>query len=262
MIYKHLYITLFIACFLVASCEPNIENLNLPVPQRYTILECYLTPNYPPELTLTNSNNLDEELLIRNLWYADVNIYSGEETYPLKNIFYIKPDRKILVNYRADDTLRIDMHQQFELSITTREQVKLSATTGIVAPVRITECLVEKNRIDVAYAVENGKADYLKLSIFTFVAGKKLDDVIRYYDASEFSGQMISIPWKYQSKFDTVIITLCNIQKDYYDYGVSIQNAVSAYHDPLLTPESIKSNVKGGIGIFTFYTFDQVKVGQ
>ena len=262
MTFKHLYIISFIACFFAASCEPNIDNLNLPVPQRYTILECYLTPDYPPELTLTNSINLDEELLIRNLWYADVKIYSGEETYPLKNIFYIKPDRKIIVNYRADDTLRIGTHKQFELSVITREQVKLSAKTGIVAPVRITECLVEENRIDVGYSVENGKADYLNLSVFTFAAGKKRDDVIRYFDAREFSGQMISIPWKHQSNYDLMIITLCNIQKDYYDYSVSVQNAVSAYHDPLLTPESIKSNVEGGVGIFTYYTFDQVSVRQ
>jgi hypothetical protein len=37
----------------------------------------------------------------------------------------------------------------------------------------------------------------------------------------------------------------------------SVNHATSAYYDPFTIPEGIKSNIVGGIGIFTFYTIDK-----
>jgi hypothetical protein len=47
----------------------------------------------------------------------------------------------------------------------------------------------------------------------------------------------------------------------YYDYLNSVENAGSAFFDPLLNPESIKSNINGGIGIFTYYTLGKFSIG-
>ncbi len=251
---------LFIFFPLLVSCEPNIENLDLPVQEKYTILECYLTPGYPLELTLTESNTLDDELIIHNLWYADVTVGTEEKTYPMKNILYSKPDRRILINYRSDDTLQSGMYQRFDLSVTTRQQGNLQASTGVVAPIRITDCKVTDNRINIHYEVKSGKADYLKVGVVLFME-KTREPIIQYFDISGQSVQSIALARKRPGgPVDSMAVTLFNIQKDYYDYGVSVQNAVSAYHDPLLTPETIKSNITGGVGIFTYYTFDQVKV--
>lgn len=253
-----LYFSFFTVLFV--SCEPNVENLDLPVQQKYIVLECYLTPGYPPELTLTQSNTLEDELVIRNLWYADVSLDIDGMVYPMKNMIYTKPDRRILVNYRANDTLRTSGHDQFNLSVTTRQQEKLNATTGTVDPIYITDYHIADSRIDVGYKVEGGKADWLKMGVALFV-DKKMTPYIQYFDTKQQVEGKATMLWKRPATtIDSIAITVFNIQKDYYDYGTSLQNAVNAYHDPLMMPETIKSNIDGGIGIFTYYTFDRVMV--
>ena len=64
----------------------------------------------------------------------------------------------------------------------------------------------------------------------------------------------------YKREADSIVVTLFHIQKEYYDYLNSVENAYSAFTDPLLNPEAIKSNINGGFGIFTYYTVDKVSV--
>jgi hypothetical protein len=47
----------------------------------------------------------------------------------------------------------------------------------------------------------------------------------------------------------------------YCDYLNSVENAGSAFFDPLLNPESIKAKINGDIGIFTYYTLDKFSIG-
>ena len=243
--------------FLFVSCEPNVQNLDLPDQGKYVILECYLTPGYPPELTLTQSNTLDEDLVINNLWYADVSLDIDGVIHPMKNMLYSKPDRRIMVNYRADDTLQIAGNDHFALSVFTRQQETLTATTNTVSPIRITDCRITDSRIDVRYDVEGDDANWLKMGVVLFT-DKKISPFIQYFDVKEQAKGVATLLWKRPAAVvDSISVTLFNIQKDYYDYGVSVQNAVSAYHDPFLTPEAIKSNINGGIGIFTYYTSDK-----
>jgi hypothetical protein len=50
---------------------------------------------------------------------------------------------------------------------------------------------------------------------------------------------------------DTVIATVYHLNKGYYDFIQSSDNAEDANQSPLEQPSAIISNIKGGIGIFT-----------
>ncbi|GAB3539664.1 hypothetical protein GCM10027443_36550 [Pontibacter brevis] len=50
---------------------------------------------------------------------------------------------------------------------------------------------------------------------------------------------------------DTLIVTLFHIEKQYYDFLASADNAKDANGNPFAQPSRIRSSVQGGIGIFT-----------
>ena len=101
----------------------------------------------------------------------------------------------------------------------------------------------------------------LKIAVTAFPSGKKHEANYQVFDVRKQSEQTVDYPWVRPTvPLDSMMITHYNIQKDYYDYIVSKKNATSTYYDPFFTPESIKSNVAGGVGIFTYYTFDRVVI--
>lgn len=78
------------------------------------------------------------------------------------------------------------------------------------------------------------------------------------YDQNNSNATSCVMPLSnYKKDADSVVVTLFHIQKEYYDYLNSVENANSAFFDPLLNPEAIKSNITGGVGIFTYYTLDK-----
>lgn len=56
---------------------------------------------------------------------------------------------------------------------------------------------------------------------------------------------------------DTVIVTLYNMEKQYYDFLVSTTNAKDANGNPFAQPSKIMSSVQGGMGIFTNLAYDR-----
>ena len=58
-------------------------------------------------------------------------------------------------------------------------------------------------------------------------------------------------------KGDTIISTLFHIDKAYYDFRESVQNAINSNGNPFGQPGVLKSNIEGGLGIFTGLTFDR-----
>ncbi|WP_161890617.1 DUF4249 domain-containing protein [Pontibacter russatus] len=56
---------------------------------------------------------------------------------------------------------------------------------------------------------------------------------------------------------DTVIVTLYNMEKQYYDFLTSTSNARDANKNPFAQPSKIHSSVQGGLGIFTNLAYDR-----
>jgi len=59
---------------------------------------------------------------------------------------------------------------------------------------------------------------------------------------------------------DTLISTLYHISEDYYDFLESLETALNSNGNPFVQQESTRSNINGGIGIFTGFTLDRKMV--
>ncbi|MCU7549711.1 DUF4249 domain-containing protein [Chitinophagaceae bacterium LB-8] len=242
----------------IHSCisKSNID-IEIPPQQKEIIVECFLTPGYPAALTLTESINLDDELDLWGLDNAKAYIITDSGAIQLNGIFSWDSARRVYVNYSSKDTIH-NNHSFFTLDITNSQGIRLYASTNIVSQVEMQNINLERNAITVHYKTSNAGEQYFKLLASIYKSGKHKETKFGLYDQNDPVTDSCSLPWKeYKADADSVVVTLYHIQKDYYEYLLSVRNASSAYKDPFLTPEAIKSNINGGIGIFTYYTFDK-----
>ncbi|WP_019948022.1 DUF4249 domain-containing protein [Hymenobacter aerophilus] len=56
---------------------------------------------------------------------------------------------------------------------------------------------------------------------------------------------------------DTLVVSLYHLNRPYYDFLQSVQNARSANGNPFGQPSAIKSTVEGGLGVFTVLSYQR-----
>ncbi len=72
------------------------------------------------------------------------------------------------------------------------------------------------------------------------------------------NGKPIALRTGYSYKAgDTVFVRLFHIEKKYYNYLESLQDAQSSNGNPFAQPAALKSTVQGGKGVFTVLRYDQ-----
>ena len=59
---------------------------------------------------------------------------------------------------------------------------------------------------------------------------------------------------------DTLLVTLYHIERPYYDFLSTLDDAQNANGNPFAQPSAIKSTVQGGIGVFTTLSYDRKQV--
>lgn len=243
------------------GCFKSDVNVQIPESPRSIVVEGYITPGYPAELTLTESNTLKDDLVLLAIWNAQVKISTDTGTMIAQNILYQKKDRRIVVNYGCRDTVRKGAHSFFNLNITTKDGRPVQASTKVISPVHIVKVELNDENIVVHHDLVNDTSKYFKLFVANYKHGKPDLAKSLLYDQSQTSNASCVMPLSnYKSEADSIVVTLLHIQKEYYDYLNSVDNAYSAFTDPLLNPEAIRSNINGGIGIFTYYTVYKASV--
>ncbi len=256
-----LFIQVLLCVAVLHGCiSKNDIEVEISLHQKDMIVECYLTPGYPAELTLIESSTLAEELRLQSVENAQAYIVTDSALIQLKDVIYRNDSRQIFVNYSCKDTIQND-HSFFNLDITTSQGVKLLASTSTVTPVQIQNINLTDDKITVHHNINKVDDHYFKLVGSVFKGGEFKKTKFELFYQRDGVTDPCTLPWKdLKSEADSIVVTLFHIQKDYYDYLLSTRYAKSAYRDPFLNPEMIKSNIKGGIGIFTYYTFDKRSV--
>ncbi|MBO9203046.1 MULTISPECIES: DUF4249 family protein [Niastella] len=258
---KRLILLISIISFITQGCSKADINVQIPEGPRNIVVEGYVTPGYPAELTLSESNILNDDLVLLAIWNAQVKINTDTGTMIAQNILYNKNDRHIVVNYNCRDTVRQGSHSFFNLNITTKDGRSVQASTKIVSAVQIENVEMNDDNIVVHHNLLTDTSKYFKLSFANYKNGKPALTKNLLYDQSNSNSTSCVMPLsKYKNDADSIVVTLFHIQKEYYDYLNSVENASSAFLDPLLNPETIKSNINGGIGIFTYYTLDKFSI--
>lgn len=243
---------------LLQGCLKSDLVADIPASPSSLVVEGYVTPGYPAEIMLTESNTLQDDLVLLAVWNAKVSIGTDTGAMTAQNILYRKTDRRIMVNYGCADTVRVGAHSFFNLSVTTKDGRTVQASTKIVGPVHIKKVELHDEQIIAQHDLLVSAPRYVRLHVATYKQGKVVVSKSMMYEHREASNTSCTMPLSnYKTGADSVVVSLFHIQKEYYDYLTSVDNANSAFSDPLLNPEGIRSNVQGGIGIFTYYTVDR-----
>jgi hypothetical protein len=247
--------------FVVQGCTKGDIDVEIPEGSRNIVVEGYVTPGYPAELTLAESNTLNDDLVLLAIWNAQVKINTDTGTMIARNILYNKSDRHIVVNYSCRDTVKQGAHSFLNLNITTKDGRTVQASTKIVSAVKIEKVELNNDNIVVQHNLPTDASKYFKLSITGYKEGDPVLTKSVLYDQNNSSSTSCVMPLsKYKNDTDSLVVTLFHIQQEYYDYLNSVEHASSAFFDPILNPETIKSNIHGGIGIFTYYTLDKFPI--
>lgn len=244
-------LTLFFSCTL-----DNLIDVEVPQQLPAIVIEGYLSPEFPVQIAVARNNLMDDELILQPIWNAKAYITDRHDTLFLVNIFSVNRSRKFVFNYIHDKTPQFLQGNRLYLSVITRQGDTLYAETERTAPVRISSIALAAGNLKMDIVAEGPFTGYARVDIAAYNADTVSSAQSRFMKMPE-SLDNLQIP-VLPSMFvaDSLRVKFFHITQTYYNYGVSLYNAQSAYGDPFLTPEAIRSNIANGIGIFTYYTFD------
>jgi hypothetical protein len=258
----------FIAAVFCWSCnlEKEIE-IDLPDYEPKTVVECYLEPGKPFQLLLTrsasyfapfdtNTSDLLQNLLVNG---ARVSISHAGKRYDLNNQLVIDQEAQKLYNYFNQELVPQDYSDDFELNIEFQDGSTITGTTRILPVVPLDSIVVEFQEGDTLARVltyftdipdENNyyrrmlhqnSLDSLPMQDFT-LDDRVVEDAVVFGTGYEFAVG------------DTIFNTLFHIDRTYFDFLESVNNAVLSNGNPFGQPSPINSKLEGtarSVGIFT-----------
>jgi hypothetical protein len=267
---KLLLILPAIALFLQACNLQKDVNVDLPPFKSQLVVECYIYPNQPVELALTQTQNYfgtntNDTAILKNLFVndADVKIIYMGKTYPMKfNPFPNIAEFKFF-NYKMQDSLPYKEGETISLQVTDKQGRSVTAQTVWLSKVPIDSITYAFNspsdsftNLVVGFKDNGATKDYYRFQAKKLNAdtGSRINrEVVDYStDDAIFNGlhSDLGTPRRYKHH-DTAEVTLFHITPEYYRFITTSQLAQNSNGSPFAEPTNIESNIVNGLGIFT-----------
>lgn len=261
------FVIVTLALFAFASCDKVIE-VKLPPYEPELVLEMYLEEGEPMRCLLIESLPYTDTAINKPVNDAVVIFSDGTRNDTMASM--INQDKKSgrYFNYFNPKLLMADLDKIYTLTVTTKTK-KVSAKTSfsqrkiMIDSTIVRESVNEADSFSVGLIISD-PAD--RDNYYRFLIGKN----INYFgaDPTDFRVSDVSFNGKPFSFFsdpnfarnDTVTIKIYSLNKDHYEYLESIGNARRSNFNPFSQPSRIKSNVMGGLGIFTSILYSEKKV--
>jgi hypothetical protein len=260
-----LLIPLFIIFFLY-SCNMEKEiDLKLPEYESKMVVECYLDPGNPYRLSIFESVSYFEAPALPSVDSALVIITHNGIVDTLDFIPFVDPLTNKFFNYTSSSIVPADYTSEFFLEIKDKRGRIVTGKTKIPVPVVIDNVAFSYNADSLAFALttftdNSASTDYYRYQITRDsyqgeeVQDFQFDDVLLQSSQVELGGP------NNLEKNNFVIITLYHLNPDYFDFLESVGGAIDANGNPFGQPAIIKSNIQGGIGIFTGLGYDRITI--
>lgn len=271
--FRHfLLIAAIMGLFFACGLEKEVD-IELPVYESRYVVECYLEPGRPFSLLLSRSQPyfapfppLNQEFLETILVdSARVEIFHNGKRYELRNQFLFNQFTRKFFNYFSSENVPFDTLSAFELAITLADGRSISGSTRILPSVQIDSLVVQFAEADTLARVltyftdDPGEDNYYRRmfheSSLDSVAAQDFSVDDRILEGTAVFGT----GYNYVAG-DTVISTLFHIDKGYYEFLESLEDAVNANGNPFAQPSPIISNLEGtagATGIFTGISYDR-----
>lgn len=271
---RTLFAFILLSLTTLIGCEKQLD-LDLPAGKQQIVVEGWIENDKNAEVILSLSAPYFSSIDSTNLFdyavtHAKVTLTSGDRT----EILTLKPNQAYFPPYvyRSVD-IRGEAGGTYTLEIVLNRDT-LTATTTIPAPVlldsvwfaadpgssggriwaRLSDRADQENFYRILYRRKGKDSRYLPGSLSTF------SDVLFNGRAAEmgftrgYTSLLSNSEDKYFYAGDTVSIRFCSIDRDQFEFWNGYQNEVISAANPLAAGNYIlKSNVKGGLGVWTGY---------
>lgn len=249
------------------SCDKVIE-VELPPYEPELVTEMYLEEGKPLRCLLIESLPYTDTAINKPVNDAVVIFSDGTRNDTLSYKINQDPVTGRYYNYYNSKLLQSDPTKVYSLTITGNDK-KVSSTTTFsqknisIDSLSIRESVSEEDSFSVGLVISDPAEVE---NYYRFLIGKSIYHFAT--DATDFRVSDKSFNGKPFSFFseadfarnDTVTVRVYSLHKDHYNYLQSIGDARRSNYNPFSQPSRVKSNVTGGLGIFTSIKYSERQV--
>jgi hypothetical protein len=264
----YLSILLFPLILGFSSCDLEKDvDLNLPTYESKLVVECYLEVGKPFVAIISESVDFFAASGLPTISGATVTITHQGQTYDLSEGIFTDPTGSKLYNYGSVSVCPANYKEDFSIFVSDGNGRMATATTQILEPILIDTLETVWMPADTTMALvftrfqdpPNEENFYRRMfqSGGILGEGENRQDFTTTDNFATTDNEIVYGTGFDFIKGDTVISTLFHIDKAYYDFQESVQDAINSNGNPFGQPSVIKSNIEGGIGTFTGISYDR-----
>jgi len=253
--------------FLFLACDKVID-VQLPAYEPQLVMEMYLEEGKPLRCLLMESLPYTDTAITKMVNDALVIFSDGTTRDTLFKRNNQDPITGRLYNYYHPRLVKADPTKIYTLLITGNNK-KISAKTSfsqkitLIDSINIRQSIIAIDSFSVGLVI----SDPVEIdNYYRFLIGKELNHFassptdFRVSDIS-FNGKRFSFFSEADfARNDTVLARIYSLQKDHFEYLESIGDARRSNSNPFSQPGRIKTNITGGLGIFTTTRYTEKKI--
>ncbi|WP_165822151.1 DUF4249 domain-containing protein [Hymenobacter edaphi] len=262
---------LAVAALLTTGCglQKDVE-VELPAEPAQLVVECYLENGRVPEMTVSETVPYLSAPAATVL--TDVTVTLTSPTGRVETLTF-RPGRnpvtRKLYTHRGQRILRMQPGDTWQLTVkdTKGRVVTGAATMPAAVPFDTVEWKFNDRPLDERRALVTarfqdppGVGDYYRFQIHRdSISGAREVDYTP--DDRLLDGQLITLGTSYEFEpDDTLFVTLYHLDRPYYRFLQSVDDAQSANGNPFGQPAAVQSTVQGGIGVFTILNYQRRQI--
>ena len=249
----------------IVSCDKVID-VHLPAHEPQLILEMYLEEGRPLTCLLTESLAYTDTAIIKPVNDALVIFSDGTRNDTLKNSVSRDTSNGRFYNYYSPRVVTADVTKTYSIRIADKKERNISATTAFLEKTTAIDSVAVRASVNEpdSFSVGVMISDPQNIdNYYRFMVGRRFKEFVSEY--ADFRVNDISFngkPFSFFSdaifkKKDSITVRVYSLRKEHYDFLESTRDARRSNFNPFSQPGRIKSNVSGGLGIFTTIRFSQ-----
>lgn len=249
----------------VFGCKPenDFDLGELAPPPKY-FYECFCKPGGLYQMTAAYISPINEDFIWDLSYPFNITISTENDTYHLMQGIFRDAHGNYIYNYGSPKRLSEDYSGNLYIKIVTQEGDTVTGHTSTVSQVEIDYFEVNEGDVNIFFYGDNDENGNFYLGRVENWKGGLIKDSEEVMADLRPSSERVkmNIPnrsdkFESISELDSITVKLFHISEDNYHYLLSIEDAYKTNENNTSQPSGIKGNLKGGLGIFTYYTEDK-----
>ena len=257
------------------SCDTLQDDFDIEIPENkdQLVVEMYIEPYLPVfRATVSRSSNYLDDPEPDYVENATVSLKRNRRNYPLRHTPFFDPETGKYYNYIYDfggsNVIFPNIYDIYELSVKDRLGNTVTGESSFLPIIPVDSIWYDYNEdeepllsVSFSFFDDPNEEDYYRVTMHRNGIDATPGFILYLDDKSLKSERVVlSSPYLKFDPGDEAIVSVYHLHEDYFNYVVSTNRAVQANYTPLFEPSEIKSNVEGGIGVFTCISYDRKSI--